>query len=87
MRSASGSGMAIVVAVRALYGWDPLFDWNAIITVGALVAAPLGFLIGIGCFDYWFCWAVGRTRRSPRTTRATAPTRGRTTSASTPTTR
>ena len=36
--------MGIVVGVRALYGWDPLFDWDAIITVGALIAAPLGFL-------------------------------------------
>ena len=50
---------AIVVGVRALYGWDPLFDWDAIITVGALVAAPFGYLIGIGCFDYWFRWASG----------------------------
>ena len=33
-------GMGIVVAVRALYGWDPIVDWDAIITVGALIAAP-----------------------------------------------
>ena len=45
--------------VRSLYGWDPVFDWNAIITVGALIGAPLGYLIGIGCFDYWFRWASG----------------------------
>src|SRR5215207_9232260 len=56
---AFGLGMGIVVAVRALYGWDPLFDWDAIITVGALVGAPFGYLIGIGCFDYWFRWASG----------------------------
>ena len=24
-----------------------------------LITAPLGFLVGIGCFDYWFRWAVG----------------------------
>jgi cytochrome c oxidase subunit 1 len=52
-------GMGIVVLVRSLYGWDPIFDWDAIITVGALIAAPLGYLIGIGCFDYWFRWASG----------------------------
>ena len=23
------------------------------------ITAPLGFLIGIGCFDYWFRWAIG----------------------------
>src|SRR5215204_1645583 len=54
-----GLGMGIVVAVRALYGWDPIVDWTAIVTVGALVAAPFGYLIGIGCFDYWFRWASG----------------------------
>ena len=54
-----GVGMGIVVGVRALYGWDPLFDWDAIITVGALIGAPFGYLIGIGCFDYWFRWASG----------------------------
>src|SRR5215211_3595251 len=56
---AFGFGLGLVVLVRALYGWDPLFEWDAIITVGALVAAPFGFLIGIGCFDYWFRWASG----------------------------
>ena len=23
------------------------------------ITAPLGFLVGIGCFDYWFRWAAG----------------------------
>ena len=54
-----GLGLGIVVAVRAAYGWDPLFQWDAIITVGGLIAAPFGYLIGIGCFDYWFRWASG----------------------------
>ena len=40
---AFGFGLGLVVLVRALYGWDPLFKWDAIITVGALVAAPFGF--------------------------------------------
>src|ERR671917_1167012 len=52
-------GMGIVVGARALYGWDPILNWDAIITVGALIAAPLGYLVGIGCFDYWFRWASG----------------------------
>jgi cytochrome c oxidase subunit 1 len=51
--------LAIVVGARAAYGWDPLFDWNAIVTV-ALIAMPLAFLVGIGCFDYWLRWAAGR---------------------------
>ena len=48
----------LVVAVRALYGYDPLIDGDAITTV-ALLALPLAFLVGIGCFDYWFRWASG----------------------------
>src|SRR5918911_1876251 len=48
----------IDVAVRALYGFEPVIDWNAIITV-ILISMPLAFLVGIGCFDYWFRWASG----------------------------
>jgi len=48
----------LVVVVRALYGYEPLLDWTAITTV-ALFAMPLGFVVGIGCFDYWFRWASG----------------------------
>jgi cytochrome c oxidase subunit I len=51
-------GMGIDVAIRALYGWHPLIDWDAIITV-ILVTVPLAFLIGIGTADYWFRWASG----------------------------
>jgi len=50
--------LGLVVLVRALYGYDPLFDWTAITTV-ALLTMPLGFIVGIGCFDYWFRWASG----------------------------
>ena len=35
-----GVGMGIDVAVRALYGWHPLIDWTAIVTVG-LISTPL----------------------------------------------
>ena len=48
----------LVTLVRALYGSDPVVDWTAITTV-ALIAMPLGFIVGIGCFDYWFRWASG----------------------------
>ena len=27
------------------------------------MAAPFGYLIGIGCFDYWFYWASGKPTR------------------------
>ena len=55
-------GLGLVVLVRPCHGWEPLWDWNAIVTVGGLIAAPLGFLVGIGCFDYWFR-CVGRPHR------------------------
>src|ERR671923_445128 len=58
-----GVGMGVVVAIGALYGWGPLLSWNAIVTVGALISAPVGFLVGIGCFDYWFYWASGKPTR------------------------
>src|SRR5438045_5187923 len=48
----------IDIGIRALYGWHPLVDWTAIVTV-SLIAMPLAFLVGIGCFDYWFRWASG----------------------------
>src|ERR1700676_966259 len=35
---------------------------DAILTV-SLLAVPLLFLIGIGGFDYWFYWAIGRPTR------------------------
>jgi cytochrome c oxidase subunit 1 len=35
---------------------------DAILTV-SLFAVPLAFLIGIGGFDYWFYWAIGRPTR------------------------
>ena len=28
-----------------------------------MIGAPLGFLVGIGCFDYWFYWASGKPTR------------------------
>ena len=54
-----GLAFAIVCAVRALYGWDPIVDGDAIATVG-MITVPLSFVIGIGCFDYWFRWAAGK---------------------------
>ena len=58
-RSASARRVrASSCGVRALYGWDPIVDGNAITTV-AMISMPLAFLVGIGCFDYWFRWASG----------------------------
>lgn len=53
-------GMFIVVGIRGLAGWDPIYDWNIIVVVGALTLGPVGFLLGIGVFDYWLYWISGR---------------------------
>ena len=75
----------LVVLVRWLMHQHPVIDGHAI-TIVAMIAVPLAFLIGMGAGDYWFYWAIGRPR-GRRTTPGTAPTRGATTSASTPITR
>jgi cytochrome c oxidase subunit 1 len=55
-----GIGLGIVVGIRAWAGWDPIFLWTAIVTVAALTTAPIGFLAGLGAFDYWLAWAFGQ---------------------------
>ncbi len=52
--------MYIVVTLRWLAGWDPVYDWEIIVLVGGMVTAPIGFLLGIGAFDYWLYWISGR---------------------------
>jgi cytochrome c oxidase subunit I len=52
-------GLGLVVGIRALAGWDPVWDWPVIVTVSFLTAAPIGFLAGLGAFDYWVRWAIG----------------------------
>jgi cytochrome c oxidase subunit 1 len=54
--------IAITTAVRASYGWDPVYDGDAV-TIVAMLAIPLFFLVGLGAFDYWFYWAAGRPTR------------------------
>jgi cytochrome c oxidase subunit I len=53
-------GMGIVVGLRALAGYDPPLDWEPVIVVAALTMAPLGFLAGLGGFDYWVAYALGQ---------------------------
>jgi cytochrome c oxidase subunit 1 len=52
----------ITIGLRALFGFDPLLDGEAVLRV-SLLAAPMFFLVGLGCFDYWFYWASGRPTR------------------------
>ena len=85
----------LVTAIRLAYGFSTPFDgadgwdvdWQDAVLIVSLLAAPLFFLVGLGAFDYWFYWAAGQADAAggplePRRARA-----GRTTSASTPTTR
>jgi cytochrome c oxidase subunit 1 len=52
----------ITIGLRALFGYDPLLDGEAVLRV-SLLAVPMFFLVGLGCFDYWFYWASGRPTR------------------------
>src|SRR6478672_7838797 len=54
-----GFGIALPVLIRWLAGWHPIWDGEVIITV-ELVTAPLGFLVGLGGFDYWARYASGK---------------------------
>jgi cytochrome c oxidase subunit 1 len=58
-----GIGVALVVGIRALAGWEPLWYWPVILTVAFLTTAPIGFLAGIGAFDYWVYYALGHPTR------------------------
>jgi cytochrome c oxidase subunit 1 len=53
---------AIVLPIRAASGYHPVLDGTAILQV-AMISAPFAFLIGLGAFDYWFYWAIGRPTR------------------------
>ena len=59
----AGIGLGLVLGIRAIAGWDPVWHWPPVITVAFLTAAPIGYLAGLGCFDYWVYYAVGRPTR------------------------
>src|ERR671929_820764 len=54
-----GIGCGIVVLTRWWGGWHPIWKGEIIVLVGALTALPIGFLAGIGAFDYWVRYAIG----------------------------
>ncbi|MGI8580389.1 MAG: cytochrome c oxidase subunit I [Solirubrobacteraceae bacterium] len=53
----------LVAGIRLLMHYKHPWDSGDAITMVALIAAPLFFLVGIGCFDYWFYWAAGKPTR------------------------
>src|SRR5919204_6105743 len=58
-------GFGLVVALRAISGL-PVFQTEPTgypqVIVPA-ITAPLGYLLGLGAFDYWFRWASGAPTR------------------------
>ena len=54
-----GIGVGIMALVRWLEGWDPVWLSDVVVTI-SLVTIPMGFLAGIGAFDYWARYAIGR---------------------------
>src|SRR5436309_2005416 len=59
-----GIGFGIVVLIRWGAGWHPILATEPLVLVAALVAAPIGFLAGIGAFDYWTYYALGYPTRA-----------------------
>jgi cytochrome c oxidase subunit 1 len=54
-----GIGLGLVVVFRWWGGWHPILATAPVILVAGLVSAPIGFLAGIGAFDYWVYYALG----------------------------
>jgi cytochrome c oxidase subunit 1 len=55
-------GVGLVCLIRWLAHWHPVWYAQPIVTV-ATVTFPMGFLIGIGAFDYWAYYFSGRPTR------------------------
>jgi cytochrome c oxidase subunit 1 len=53
----------IDIPARLALHYHPVVNGDAITTI-ALITVPLSFLVGIGCFDYWFYWAAGKPTRA-----------------------
>src|SRR5205809_1278332 len=58
-----GIGFLIVIGLRSIAHYEPLLNWLIVVTVAGLVTAPIGFLAGIGAFDYWVYYALGYPTR------------------------
>ncbi|HXH96984.1 MAG TPA: cytochrome c oxidase subunit I [Gaiellaceae bacterium] len=54
-----GIGLGLVSVFRWWGGWHPILATGPVVLVSLLVAAPIGFLAGIGAFDYWVYYALG----------------------------
>jgi cytochrome c oxidase subunit I len=57
-------GFGITVLIRWGAGWHPILLLEPLVLVAGLVSAPIGFLAGIGAFDYWVYYALGFPTRA-----------------------
>ncbi|MFZ0087871.1 MAG: cbb3-type cytochrome c oxidase subunit I [Solirubrobacteraceae bacterium] len=57
-----GFTIGLVSLIRFLMHQHPVVDGSAI-TIVAMIAVPLFFLVGLGTADYWLYWAAGRPTR------------------------
>ncbi len=51
--------MSLTLAIRSTLDMQPIWAGQVLLAV-AFLSAPLGFMIGIGAFDTWFPWMLGR---------------------------
>ena len=61
-RSSASPGSGSTCLIRWAAHWDPVWYSVPLVTV-ATVTFPIGFLIGIGAFDYWAYYFSGRPTR------------------------
>ncbi len=54
-----GLAFALVLVIRAIFGLDPLWQPEVYVSMAGIFGG-VGFLAGIGCFDYWVRWSRGR---------------------------
>jgi cytochrome c oxidase subunit 1 len=59
-----GLGLGIVALIRWGAGWHPILATEPLVLVAGLFLAPVGFLAGIGAFDYWVYYALGYPTRA-----------------------
>ena len=59
---AFGLATALVCGIRYGAHWDPVWDLPVLLTAWTIVT-PLGFLLGMGAFDYWLYWVSGKQTR------------------------
>ncbi len=57
-----GLSTALVCGVRYAAHWDPVWDLPPLLTAWTILT-PIGFLVGMGAFDYWAYWISGRPTR------------------------